>query len=790
MVKKFHFFHINRDSQSHKNTDPISEEIVESEIEIDIVDLSNDSNLIVEQSGNSSSLAVKSKENDKQEHEGRARKTKKRIDEDDEVIDVEEIEEDDTFLTIGNNTTRISKSNAAVGKSPVSRQAESFIMSESFVLEGTKHKSMSPEFGSSSDSQTEPEPDPRAKKSKIPIRQKGLPNTKPVQQRATRGRKKKAMEEPQIVETEVTEADKREDDDQRVLSTKKREQTLSDRGRKEAAGKGKPVVSEAVEVQNRSADEKEKRRATSLPGKRQQQKSTRRGERKVVVLDEGDDGDESNAIDTEHGKKNVRGRKSEPNITQQQKRITRGRKQKSDTENMDDVAAEVINADSDGEKLSGHRRRPKEGVEDSKKVEQCGSVAEQSEQPDEGRTTAVSGRKTRAQRKKEKDDKENDVAVEGKDVEVVVDDSETEEMGSENMGSLETEKEVEESEEESSAKRKKKAKKNNENDGVGNERNLTQAYSKRGGRKSKSAGRDETLGEGDGQDLTEEVGEDVSKVKGGVRRKGRKPQATVGREHDAEGKEKRDSLDTIEDLADEQASSNEDEKNNDASVTNITTVSINVSSGSESTKKVINGARRKRRKRSRVLPPYATKRLPSRGTNSKSSSTTSSHDSMAETDAKKLRLQVEGNQTSFVKEKSSRKEATTDPRRTARGKRPGRTSEGATKSVAQGHEKESAKRGRGVSGATVKNANNDDDDVIDDAAFVAADEVGVDDSVQEATGVGNSSFESVPVLGTGTVTSAQPVTALKSILKSGGSARRSATGTDTRYGDYCILVLA
>lgn len=752
---------------------------MESEIEIDVVELSNDSHLIVEETGDSSSAAVKSKEKGKQQEEGHERNTKNRIDEDDEVIDVEGIEEEDTFLTIGNNTTRIAKSNAAVGKSPLSSQAESFIMNESFVLEGTRHKSMSPEFGSSSDSQTEP--GPRGKKSKIPVRQKGLPNTKPVQQRATRGRKKKVVEEPQNVETEVAEVDEKEDDEERGLPSTKQEQIMSARGRKQRAGKRKPVEAEAVEVQNKGTDEKEERRTTSLPGKRQQQKSIRKGERKVTVSDERDDDGESNAVDIEQVKKRVGGRKSVPNITQQSKRVTRGRKQKSDTENMDDGGAELSNKDSDGEKLSGRRTRAKEGVEDSKKAEQSGSAADRSEQPDEGKPSELSGRKTRAQRKKEedaklsrRDDKENDIVGGGKDIDVVDDDLENEEVESKNMGSLEMEKEVEESEKESRAQRKEKAKKNKENDDLGNERNLTQAYSKRGGRKSQSAGSDKTLGEGDGQDLVEEV-EDVSKVRGGVRGKGRKPQEIEGREQDAEHEEKRDAVDTIEDLADGQASSNEHEKTNEASVTNISNVSSNASSGSESTKKVGNGAGRKRRKRSRILPPYATKRLPSKVNSSKSSSVINSHDSMAETDPKKRRLQDQGNQTNIVKEKSSKKGATTNPRRTGRAKRPGRTSEGATKSVAQGKQIKYPKRGRGVSGATVENAINDDDD---GAASPAVDEVGVDDSVQEATGAGDSSFESVPTHARSTVAPAQPVSALKSILKSGGSAGRGSTGTD------------
>ena len=746
---------------------------MESEIEIDIVDLSNDSNLIVEESVNSSSLAVKSKGKDKQKHERRLQNTKSRIDEDDEFIDVEEIEEENTFLTIGNNATPTAKSNVAVGKSPASSQAENFIMSESFVLEGTRHKSMSPEFGSSSDNQTEP--DPRAKKSKIPVRKKGLTNIKPVQERVTRGRKKKAAEDTQIVVTEVAEAgEKKEDKERGLLSTQ--EQVISTRGRKQTARKGKAVESETVEVQNRGTDEKDKRRPTYLQGKRQQQKSTRSDERKGAVSDEGDNDDESDAVNTEHGKKKP--------ITQKPKRITRGRKQKSDIENVDEGTAEVIIVDSDGEKQSGHKRRPKQGVEDDKRTEQTGSVVGRSEQLDEGKTTEVSGRKTRAQRQQEKDfnlgrrdSKENDVDREGKGFKVV--DSETVEVEIENMESLEMENEKQEYEKESTAERKGKGKKNTENDGLGNERNSAHGYSKRGGRKSESAERDNTLGEVEGHDLAKEV-EDGCKVRGGLRRKGRKTQATEGKEHDAEHEEERVGLDTIEDLADGQASSNEHEKTNDASGINITNVSSNASSGSESMTKVINGARRKRRKSSRVLPPYATKRLSSKRNNSKHSSTISSHVSMAETDAKKLRLQVEGNQTSFVKERSSRKGATTNPRRTVRAKRPGKTPEGETKFVAQGHEKECPNRGLSVLDATVENANNDDD-VIDNAASVAADEVGGDNSVHEATGAGSNSLESVRVRGSHrTVTPAQPVTALKSILKSGGSAGRTVKGTDTR----------
>ncbi|XP_078352857.1 uncharacterized protein LOC144637673 isoform X2 [Oculina patagonica] len=942
----------SRDSPRDKTTEPISEEPVESDTEIDVVDVTNDSQLITQETRNRSPV-VKTTEKAKKQQRTHTRNTKNHIeeDDDDEVIDVEEIEEEETFLTIGNNTMRNVKSSSAVEKSPLSSQADSFIMSESFVLEGTKHKTMSPEFGSSSDSQTEP--DPRAKKSKIPVRKKGLPSSKPLQQRVTRGRKKKNVEEAGTVEQEEAQADEKEDDEETDLSNTKQDQIKSTRGRKkkvvEKAGfveqeeaqddekkddeetdlsntkreqvkstrgrkrkaekvkpdesevvgetealeqeeahadeedeeerdvsntkqeqikttrgrrqkaekvkpnesdvveepetveeeeahadeeedeerdvsntkqdqvkstsgrrqkaeKAKPVVSEVVEVEQKGDETKVKRRAKSLPGKQQrQQKSTSRVERKedkskVVASDDDDEEDdddegttediahkvntddiahEGDTVDIAHEKGRRRGRKSAPVTTQQLTKAPRGKKQKKDTENVEDEGVEQNNEDSDNKKPSGRRTRAKKGAESGKNAEQSKSVARGSEQPDDNNPSELSGRKTRAQRKKAEDakldkgdGKEGDIDGGRKDVEVVTDDLEIEDV--------ETEKEKEDfgkDDKVSRAQRKEKAKKDIKGrDEVGNEVDLTQIKSKRGNRKSQSAMTEKTVEEEEGQDLSEEV-EAEAQVRGGKRGRGRKSQVKEGKQ-----KEKSNDLDTVDELTntqndtEEQISSNEHEKTaNDASVNNISNVTSSASSGSESSRKVGNGLRRKGKKRSRVLPPYAFKRRLSKPNSSKNSTATSSRDSLTESelsvDTKKRRLHDEGNETNIA-EKSSKKGATTNARKTGRAKQTGRRSKGATKSAAQGSETEHSKGTHGLSGVAVETADNNDG-VIDDADSVV-DEVSVNDSLQEATGVGDSSFEEAPH-STGKVAPAEPVTALKSILKSGGSVGRAAT---------------
>ena len=68
------------------------------------------------------------------------------------LFDVDINDNESTFLTIG-NMTKNSK-NVIVVESSVSGVEESYVMDESVVLEGTRHKTMSPEFGTSVESIT------------------------------------------------------------------------------------------------------------------------------------------------------------------------------------------------------------------------------------------------------------------------------------------------------------------------------------------------------------------------------------------------------------------------------------------------------------------------------------------------------------------------------------------------------------------------------------------------------------------------------------------------------------
>ncbi|KAJ7330625.1 hypothetical protein OS493_022240 [Desmophyllum pertusum] len=178
---------------------------------------------------------------------------------------------------------------------------------------------------------------------------------------------------------------------------------------------------------------------------------------------------------------------------------------------------------------------------------------------------------------------------------------------------------------------------------------------------------------------------------------------------------------------------------------------------SESTKKTGNGVKPKRRKRSRVFSPYmyAPSRRASKADSSKISITTNSHDSTTESelraDTKTPRLQEEANETDIA-ERSWRKRTATIPITSGRAKRSRRTSERetVTESLAQGSETESSKDGRNMSGAALQNSDDDEINDVDSAAVH-----GVEDA--------------------DTAAQAQPVAALKSILKSGGSVGRTST---------------
>lgn len=256
---KMPFLFLNRILQN--GTKSITEEEDESDSEIiDVVDVDDDS-----QPDHQESCNVQPSNAFKDEEKGgnqKATTTKQKKNqrtmsiEDDEIIDVDGIDdEEETFLTIG-NTTRNANKSIAVVKSPISAEAESFVMSESFVLEGTKHKTMSPEYGSCSDSQPEPSDlqAPREKKSKIPVRKKGV--SIGTKQKVTRGRKKK-MEDLQDLEQGAENVETEDGGDERLLDSKQEETTSETlRGRtqinkrRSASGRQKKV--EVDEMQNKA----------------------------------------------------------------------------------------------------------------------------------------------------------------------------------------------------------------------------------------------------------------------------------------------------------------------------------------------------------------------------------------------------------------------------------------------------------------------------------------------------------------------------------------------------------
>ena len=100
-------------------------------------------------------------------------------DDDDDAIDIEIVDNEDTFLTLGNATQNLQR--AAVEKAPVF--VEDVIVDETVVLQGTKYKTMSPEYGSSDSQQEAKKPlASKQRKSKIPVR---------TGKRATKGKKNK-----------------------------------------------------------------------------------------------------------------------------------------------------------------------------------------------------------------------------------------------------------------------------------------------------------------------------------------------------------------------------------------------------------------------------------------------------------------------------------------------------------------------------------------------------------------------------------------------------------------------
>ena len=186
-------------------------------------------------------------------------------DDDDDVIDIEGVDNEDTFLTLGNATQNAQR--AAVEKGPVCVEN---VMDETVVLQGTKHKAMSPEYGSS-DSQQEAKKPPvsKQKKSKIPVR---------TGRRATKGKKNKIEKDQDLVirKEEVNEGKGSRQEDAKSLmgrlqglrSTTRRQKEVSDKnyknrqpveaGEKDEEESDVDVVGEEEEIPEKMQNSKRK----------------------------------------------------------------------------------------------------------------------------------------------------------------------------------------------------------------------------------------------------------------------------------------------------------------------------------------------------------------------------------------------------------------------------------------------------------------------------------------------------------------------------------------------------
>ena len=770
------------------------------------------------------SRATKAKQNQKQQDTS---------DDDEEVIDVEGIEEDETFLTIG-NTTQYLKS-TVVDKSPVAAEAESFVMSESFVLEGTKHKTMSPEFGSCSDSQ----PDvndaqaPEVKKSRIPVRKKGVSVN--IKQRATRGKEKKvqgqqngphgrknggdvvdgrsssdknqnkssrgrkqdakqnaargrqkkveesAIEghedsgEVYIDNVEVNNAG--EVDEETESFSSRAGQSRVTRGRKHKVESSKVAESEALEVDNDGVVKKGKRRAKSMPGtKVQTQKlsksSKNDGKSSAVFSDEG--------LHEKEEQKRGKGRRSVPNIRQQQKEPMKGGKEKTD-------GKVEVREDKSGDVDADSHKKPAE----LKTGKQRKSVAKGSESDEQ---VELSGRKTRAQRRKEADNK-----LQGKDGggegdeeggvdDVIEDDNEaSKNTGYEKVG-----------QEKTRAQRKKtedalidRKDGNRGKEGVGGSSRLEDAEEKvnlpsEGKRDGKAgASKRKTRASRKRQANTERGDDNQDEEEGNIADSALVP--NIEDQEDNEVMESEDTereyelyatgdamannsrvmaLDTVDELDEDQVSSDKAEQETRSG---STIVSNNASSSLESRKKDNSGTGRRRRKPS-VLPPYEVKRRANKMNSSKVSVSASSPESTTESEqgtyAKKPRLEEVLTEKEAALNSGKRGVKTwvaVNSRKSGEGAQSGGNSEGGNKSVAQ---KNSAKDGHEKS---LQNADENE----------GYDEGDVDYSVSEDGGVEGRTFEEIPSEDTTPrplSALGKPATELKSILKSGGRMVRTHAG--------------
>ena len=834
--------HIRRGLRDVNCTEVRNGKAGNNDSEIDAVDVEIESPSTVV-SNNHTQTAAKPKEKTKNSRATKAKQNQKQrdtSDDDEEVIDVEGIEEDETFLTIG-NTTQYLKS-TVVDKSPVAAEAESFVMSESFVLEGTKHKTMSPEFGSCSDSQ----PDvndaqaPKVKKSRIPVRKKGVSVN--IKQRATRGKQKKVQgqengphgrkngggevdgrssndnenqskssrgrkqeakqnaargrqkkaEESTIeghedngeVYIDNVEVDNAGEVDEETESFSSRAgQSRVTRGRKNKVESSKVAETEALEVDNDGVAKKGKRRAKSMPGtKVQTQKlsksSKNDGKSSAVFSDEG--------LHEKEEPKRGKGRRSVPNIRQQQKEPVKGRKEKTDEK------VEVREYKSGDVDADNHEK-----PSDLKTGKQRKNVAKGSESDEQ---VELSGRKTRAQRRKKADNKlqgkggggEGD--EEGSVEDVIEEENEaSNDTGYEKVGQEKTRAQRKKTEDALIDRKDGKGRE----EGVGGDSRLEDVEEKvnmpsegerdwkagAGKRKTRASRKRQANTErrDDNQEEEEEGNIADSALVSNVEDQednGVMESEDTGQEDelyatgDAMANNSRVmALDTVDELGEDQSSS---DKGEEETRSGSTIVSNNVSSSLEFRKKDNSGTGRRRRKPS-VLPPYAVKRRANKVNSSKASVSASSPESTTESEqgtyAKKPRLEKVLTEKEAALNSGKRGAKTwvaVNSRKSGGGAQSGGNSKGGNKSVAQKNSTKSSKDGHEKS---LQDADENE----------GYDEGDVDYSVSEDGAVEGRTFEEIPsedmtprplsALG-------KPATELKSILKSGGPVVRTRAGID------------
>ncbi|XP_068675831.1 centromere protein C-like isoform X3 [Montipora foliosa] len=838
-------------SKPTQSKNPIKNKDGQSDSDIDVVDVDNDVGADCRETTEALSPTTLQATSKAAKH-NLTKKSRSTVsgDDDDEVIDVEGIEDDNTFLTIGNATRNEGK--APTDKFPVFAENESFAIDETVVLKGTKHKTMSPEYGSSSDSQTDAKrsPVPKQNKSKIPVRtRKSLPiGTKQKGKKdkengpysaagkekrnegksqgqsyansskrrlqgesLIRGRQRKLVERnnegPQLKEDVRNLSDEEEGDvdvvgeedkttkgkmeNTRRKSTRgfrKADSDAAERPKSVAGAKqqlkkstrkakkndrkedvvpesGEEVLVEGEKKGNVESCQGEKRtkKVKNLPNRRQQEEEGRKtgtqGNKENLELDIGDDDDDGTSKTQEetqeketlkkHSRKTQeKGQKKETVQEKKQEYEDKQESEGSDGYNEDEVHAE--------EKRSEDRASKE--TEEVKKTEK--RRKHENEENLEGKVDAeLSGRKTRAQRKKEANAKleENGIS------------KETE--GIFNGGV----KEVEPSDAKTRSQKKKTDVQINKTKAVsgkdrGNDNRLvvlTEAEEAKEGELH-----DVELGESKKEHLCKKTGTNTSGFKrtNQLERQDREASLETRKEKTDEKEvtteeiaaEEADNvpLDTIDEQHQEQTLS---DKTVQESVSNISNVSsTNASSGSESRKK--NGT--KRRKKSRILPPYTRKTTKSRKTKTSLKSQDGATESEVRIDAKKPRYEEEQKQSNTAGDSS--KEEMVSSRITGRA-----VSTGSKNAV---RKRPVAERSQ-ISDNSVFESQTNDADKIDDGNKTSS-------SVREVSAVEDRTVEEIRQENLTTkplsVPSGPSGGVIKSILKSGGSTGRGKTASRKR----------